>query len=202
MDKLKLARIWIDCIEGDSFTLPGTVDRSFNDFNRGLARLASLAARDGIRLRVTFSVEWADGRRLQTQLDLAPHHAAGGPIAEQHVRRRLEFYCGRWRPQNLTTAQYAEVLGLLGDEPESDAQEILDGYQLADEGTVGEYRSMNDARFADFLADAICGMLAHVDDAPRARIRSFADAGIADRAGLVVSLGGAEYKVAITHGAQ
>jgi hypothetical protein len=202
MDKVKLARIWIDWIEGDSLTLPGTVHRRFDEFNAALARLASRAALDNIRERVMFSVEWADGRRLQTRLDLERQHAAGGPIAEQHVRRRLEFYCGRWRPQNLTTEQYAEVLGLLGEESENDAQQILDGYQLADEGTAAEYRNMNDARFADFIADAICGMLANVSDAPRARIRSFADAGIDGNAGLVVFLGGAEYKVAITRGMQ
>jgi hypothetical protein len=201
MHKVKLARIWIDYIEGDSLTLPGTVYRRFEDFNRALAQLAARAARDGVRERVMFSVEWADGRRLQTRLDLQPEHAAGGPIAEQHVRRRLEFFRGRWRPHNLTTAQYAEVMRLLGEEPENDAQQILDGYQLADDGTVAEYRNMNDARFADFLADAICGMLANVSDAPRARIRSFADAGIAGK-GLIVFLGGAEYKVAVTRGIQ
>ncbi len=67
----------------------------------------------------------------------------------------------------------------------------------------GKYREMTDARFADFLADAICGMLTNVDDVPRARIRSFADAGIGDgSAGLVVSIGGTEYRVSITRDAQ
>jgi hypothetical protein len=195
--KVSLKMVWIDHVEGSHDTLPATAFRRFDQFNAALAMLATKAPPGGAYDKVSFTVEWADGRQLQTRFDLQRRHAAGGPLAEEHIRRRLEFHCGRWRPDHWTTLQYVEALKLLGEEAQEKAALLLDGYQLGDED-VDDYARMSESRFADLVADAICGFLTGAGDAPRTRIRSFADAGRSPgEAGLIVQLGPAQFEVLV-----
>jgi len=107
--KIRLKSILIHRAEGNHNECVTVNVASFADAESVIRGMARTAPESGGYHKTDVTVEFESGAAFRHRFDMTRKHATAVDLAGE-IRRELEFYAGRWRPERITVEQHLAII--------------------------------------------------------------------------------------------